>query len=94
MESDLISRSAVLEIINEVDISDCTDVYDIIDRAYADVASAPIVDAVPVVRCKECCYLAKDGESLYCTYHDNINVTEKFFCATGEVRHADARKPV
>lgn len=62
-----------------------------LDRLLTD---APALDAVPVVRCKECCYLAKDGESLYCTYHDNINVTEEFFCATGEVEHADARKPV
>lgn len=58
------------------------------------LAAAPTVDAVPVIRCKDCCYLAKDGKSLFCTYHDNINVTEEFFCATGEVEHADARKPV
>lgn len=54
MQGDLISRSAVLEIINEVDISDCTSVDDIIDRAYADVANVHTVDAVPVVRCKDC----------------------------------------
>ena len=63
-------------------------------RVWHRVVKIPAVDAVPVVRCKDCCYFVQDGESLYCTYHDNINVTEKFFCATGEVKHADARKPV
>lgn len=50
--SDLISKSAALETINEVDISDCTDVDDIIDRVYADVASVSPVDAVPVVHAR------------------------------------------
>lgn len=39
--SDLISRSSVLETINDVDISDCTDIDDIVDRIYAEVASIP-----------------------------------------------------
>ena len=55
---------------------------------------APALDVAPVVRCKDCYYLAKDGESMYCAYHDNINVTEEFYCATGEEKDADTRKPV
>ena len=54
--TDAISRSAVLENIYKMDISDCTDVEDIIDKAYAMIADAPALDAVPVVRCKDCRY--------------------------------------
>ena len=52
MQGDLISRSAVLETINEVDISDCTDIDDIIDRIYAEAASVPAINAVPVVHAR------------------------------------------
>lgn len=54
MQGDLISRSAVLEEVYEMDISDCTDIEDIIYKAYATIAAAPAIDAVPVVRCKDC----------------------------------------
>lgn len=49
MQGYLIIRSAMLETINKVDISDCTDIESIIDRIYAEAASIPTVDAVPVV---------------------------------------------
>jgi hypothetical protein len=49
---DAISRSAVLEDIYEMDISDCTDVEDIIDKAYAMVAYAPALDVAPVVHAR------------------------------------------
>ena len=42
----------MLETINEVDISDCTDIESIIDRIYAEAASVPTVDGVPVVHAK------------------------------------------
>ena len=51
-QTDAISRSAVLETINEVDISDCTDIESIIDRIYAEAASVPTVDAVLVVHAR------------------------------------------
>ena len=51
---DAISRSAVLENIYEMDISDCTDVEDIIDKAYAMIADAPALNVAPVVRCADC----------------------------------------
>lgn len=47
----------------------------------------PTVDAVPVVRCKECnCFErnnTKKGEVLYCYYHE-MNIKEDDFCAWGE----------
>lgn len=59
MENDAISRSAVLEEINEMDISDCTDVDDIISKAYATIAHAPALDVAPVVRCGDCVHAAE-----------------------------------
>lgn len=50
--SDAISRSAVLENIYEMDISDCTDVEDIIYKAYAMIADAPACDVAPVVHAR------------------------------------------
>ena len=107
MMTDLISRSAVLDVINEErrfveDLRKTT--VDSEDMAHntgqlacvlglaIKIKKLPAIDAVPVVRCRECCYHAKDGESLYCTYHDNINVTEEFYCATGEVKDAQANR--
>lgn len=106
--TDAISRSAVLDVINEErrfaeELRRST--LDSEDRAHnmgqlgcaiglaRKIKELPAVDTVPVVRCKDCCYLAKDGESLYCTYHNNINVTEEFYCATGEVKDAQANRP-
>lgn len=74
----------MLEAINEVDISDCTDVDDIIDRAYADVASIPAIDAVPVVRCKDCKYsdLGYIDSLCFCTEYQSM-VSENGFCYQG-----------
>lgn len=47
------------------------------------------VDAVPVIRCKECNWFernnTKKGEVLYCYYHE-INIKEDDFCSWGERR--------
>lgn len=101
MQGDLISRSAAIQALQKAKelASEPPTRFDIyihktFDLCIRLIAAFNAVDVAPVVRCKDCCYLAKNGESLYCTYHDNINVTEEFFCATGEVKHADARKLV
>lgn len=95
MKSNLISRSAMLETINEVDISDCTDIESIIDRIYAEAASVPAVDAVPVVRCEDCIYGKPnwlEGEEdgppycVVCKKHGSGLTTADFFCAFGEKR--------
>lgn len=39
---------------NEVDTSDCTDVEDILSAVITYLSEQPIVDAVEVVRCKDC----------------------------------------
>lgn len=43
-QNDTISRSAALEAVHEMDIEDCTDVEDIIDKACALIASQPALD--------------------------------------------------
>lgn len=58
------------------------------------------VDAVPVVRCKDCKYahMTYDGECKYCDFWqedggDALYLDVGFFCAAGERREGDATCP-
>ena len=58
---------------------------------------APAVDAVPVVRCKDCKYahMTYDGECKYCDFWqedggDALYLDKGFYCAAGERRDGDA----
>ena len=61
------------------------------------VGDAPTVDAVPVVRCKDCKYahMTYDGECKYCQldidrgYTDAAYRDGDWFCADGERREED-----
>ena len=55
----------------------------IVKRAIED---APVVDAVEVVRCKDCIYTRKLYGRLVCKYGtcSGCILCEDFFCATGE----------
>lgn len=57
----------------------------IVKRAIED---APVVDAVEVVRCKDCIYTRKLYGRLMCKYGkcSGYILCEDFFCATGERR--------
>ena len=59
-----------------------------IDVAIADLADAPTVDAVPVVRCKDCKYGEVDDADLptqyLCNYHGADWNDEYHFCSYGE----------
>ena len=50
--------------------------------------AAKTVDAVPVVRCKDCKYSYDDLDGLCCTYGVCIDsiVPEDFYCSNGERR--------
>lgn len=52
------------------------------------LAKAPTVDAVPVVRCKECKYSYAGLDGLCCAYGVCVDSTvpEDFYCANGERR--------
>lgn len=57
-----------------------------------DVADAPIIDAVSVVRCKDCKHkvTTEDGEynphDIVCAYWDSDGLEETDFCSYGERR--------
>ena len=65
---------------------------DEITNCVADVVNAPTVDAVEVVRCKDCkhAYLTYNGEVKYCEIFDKeeaVYLPPSFFCAYGERRN-------
>lgn len=66
---------------NEVDTSDCTDVEDILSAVITYLSELPNVDAVPVVRCKDCVHY--NGEGCLNT-HGEFEPEPTFFCAYGE----------
>lgn len=55
------------------------------------IADTPAVDAVPVVRCKDCIYTRKLYGRLVCKYGtcSGCILREDFFCANGERRASD-----
>ena len=46
----------------------------------------PTVDAVEVVRCKDCKHTGNYGGYLTCPYYDDLAVEENHFCSYGERR--------
>ena len=66
---------------NEVDTSDCTDVEDILSEVITYLSEQPIVDAVEVVRCKDCVHY--DGEGCLLTYGE-FEPNSMDFCSYGE----------
>lgn len=72
---------------NEVDTYDCTDVEDILSAVITYLSEQPIVDAVEVVRCKDCKY-RKEPENRfcnpYCTKHLSMQTKDNDFCSCGE----------
>ena len=81
--------------IDEVDTSDCTDIEDILSAVITYLSELPSVDAVPVVRCKDCRYFDKlfKGENVInkigtCHLRDaeEIETAESCdnFCSHGE----------
>ena len=55
--------------------------FDVMDRILANVF--PTVDAVPVVRCKDCKHNSKNGGTGTCD-HICIDANNRWFCADGE----------
>ena len=51
----------------------------------SDIKNAPTVDAVPVVRCRECKYHEEEGiEMVYCPNMIGGWVENEWFCANGK----------
>jgi len=61
------------------------------------IESQPTVDAVPVVRCKDCKYCERynDSDIYYCTYFENnymhIPKPDYGYCSRGERKDDDKR---
>lgn len=87
-ENDLISRSALLEESEYFSCynPDCEDTECEFSFVYTvDVRNAPAVDAVEVVRCRDC----KHYMTIFCTC-DGCCISDDWFCADGERRAGDA----
>ena len=52
----------------------------------SDIKNAPTVDAVPVVRCKDCIYSYEKFGFIYCTFrpYGDCAVPSQFYCAEGK----------
>lgn len=79
--NDAISRSAALENLYELDISDCTEVGDVIDKAYATVADAPALDVAPVVHVR---WIYRDEVDA-----DNNHEANCSHCGAGDAHRED-----
>ena len=61
-----------------------------IDVAIADLADAPTVDAVEVVRCKDCKWLYDEMDDYCCRSHRGlVRICENSFCSYGERKDGD-----
>lgn len=56
MSCDMIRLSDVLDVAYNVDVSDCESLDDVVAKIYEAIGELDPVDAVPVVRCKDCFY--------------------------------------
>ena len=91
MNNDLISRSALLEIV-EPRLTSLRKEYGNYDH-YTDgyeecadlIEAAHAVDAVPVVRCRECKHIENSPYGRYCTvWHGHNGMGDDGFCNYGE----------
>lgn len=96
--NDLISRSALREQLLTISTSDGLYGMGIqigVNEAIKATNEAPAVDAVPVVRCKDCghvficnCQSCRQGVSVYCgKYGKHMTLTD--YCSYGERRNGD-----
>ena len=94
MENDLISRSSLISefewlksVVNETSKDE---VQETIQR----IENAPAVDAVEVVRCKDCKWLYRNSEMCCCKKHTGLAAIKKDgsdFCSYGERRADDGK---
>ena len=88
---ELIDRAALLALINDRNINTCNGKLSCLQMKRM-VESVPTVDAVPVVRCKDCVYfeLDKENADLDNWYHfcQNLScgVKKMDYCSFGERR--------
>ncbi len=80
MNNDLISRDELLEALR-TDVAPLT-----LSIVFRHIHSAPAVDAVEVVRCKDCRYGEDFGEECFCHYCGSDWNLPDHYCSYGERR--------
>ena len=52
------------------------------------IRKRPTIDAVPVVRCKDCIYSYEEFGFIYCTFgpYGDCKVPSQFYCAEGKIK--------
>lgn len=75
--------------------SDCECIKKRLEKAAKRVSVIPAVDAVPVVRCRECMYSWEDLSGLCCSYGPCVDcpVSPDFWCANGRRREGGFQCP-
>lgn len=53
------------------------------------ITEQPTIDAVPVVRCRECRYNPKDGAFIGCPFEYRVHCLPDMYCGFGERREDD-----
>ena len=82
-EKRLIDANALISYIDECSQESRFRVYYGYAKSFID--DAPTVDAVPVVRCKDCKYMTQWAYGGYCTVWDGVNgMGDDGFCNYGE----------
>ena len=69
---------------NEVDTSDCTDVEDILSAVISYLSELHTVDAVEVVRCKDCRHWIEGYGMQGVCHHFDDETDDDSFCSYGE----------
>ncbi len=63
--------------------------YCLAEDAIADIDNAPTVDAVEVVRCKDCKHRENLLGEMCCPCYEDLPVEDNHFCAYGERREGE-----
>lgn len=90
--SDLIDRQALK---NKLKRWDERDPYEFVEIALHAVDDAPTIDAMPVVRCRECKHRDPENKGCDCAGHEMLMggflpMPDDWFCADGEREVQDA----
>ena len=85
---DLISRSALFKAWDSLDKT--KDANLLIDAMIKETQGAPAVDAVEVVRCRDCKWWVKLADYMPGLCASNLKWTaENWYCASGEIKEAE-----
>ena len=65
MKNDAIRMSDALDTVYNMDVSDCANAEEAVGKIYQAIGNLPNIDAVPVVRCKDCKHRQTDRCPMY-----------------------------